>query len=558
MPRWLDAERVTFKYGLGDELITILRTLHTLGLDGTDPVTVKGVEVSPRDVVAAVLPDPATIGPRMKGKTCAGVFVTGTGKDGQPRSTYLYHVSDNEETMARVRRPVRRVADRGQPRRRARAARDRRLERQRGARAGGLRRGALPRPARSAQAARATARPGAWRTAEPSAGPAATRGGSMRGWTRTWWAVPPSSSRPRPGWCTSARRSSGSRRQPRESCSSQGPGSVETSRATTRGAGSSTDYLEAWTVVGLLLSRSPVALLARQPLALLAAPLALVTGLLPLGGARHLRRPARHGRPRRSGLEEHASACPAGRGLGRCPGGGARWSPAARVAPRQRSRREARPTWPARSWCRCSSSSRSCSPAWPSSRSRPPAGPSLRGSRLCVVGPGLRCPWQGRQLALIGGVVIERLPDLVRTEADGRVRTVTVAIAQFTNGQSPEPQSVDLWRSSPSWARSLWRWPLWPPCSCAPLTPWWWVRGCFALALLPVGPVVRPVLALAGFAILGGVALRRRGTPSADPRDRLFLPFSRGLRLDRRRLEPRATAARSPSRPPGSARHGRD
>jgi saccharopine dehydrogenase-like NADP-dependent oxidoreductase len=100
MPRWLDAGRVTFKYGLGDELITILRTLHTLGLDSTDPVRVKGVEVSPRDVVAAVLPDPATIGPRMKGKTCAGVFVTGTGKDGQPRSTYLFHVSDNEETMA--------------------------------------------------------------------------------------------------------------------------------------------------------------------------------------------------------------------------------------------------------------------------------------------------------------------------------------------------------------------------------------------------------------------------------------------------------------------------
>ncbi len=99
MPRWVDAERVTFKYGLGEELITILRTLRTLGLDRTDPVRVKGVEVSPRDVVAAVLPDPATIGPQMKGKTCAGLMVTGTGKDGQPRSTYLYHVVDNEETM---------------------------------------------------------------------------------------------------------------------------------------------------------------------------------------------------------------------------------------------------------------------------------------------------------------------------------------------------------------------------------------------------------------------------------------------------------------------------
>ena len=99
MPRWVDAERVTFKYGLGEELITILRTLHTLGLDGTEPVSVKGVQVSPRDVVAAVLPDPATIGPRMKGKTCAGLWVTGTGKDGKPRRTYLYHVSDNEDTM---------------------------------------------------------------------------------------------------------------------------------------------------------------------------------------------------------------------------------------------------------------------------------------------------------------------------------------------------------------------------------------------------------------------------------------------------------------------------
>ena len=99
MPRWVDCKRATFKYGLGDEFINVLKVLHTLGLDRTDKVRVKGVEVSPRDVVAAVLPDPATVGPRMKGKTCAGLWVTGTGKDGQPRSTYLYHVVDNEWTM---------------------------------------------------------------------------------------------------------------------------------------------------------------------------------------------------------------------------------------------------------------------------------------------------------------------------------------------------------------------------------------------------------------------------------------------------------------------------
>jgi saccharopine dehydrogenase-like NADP-dependent oxidoreductase len=104
MPRWLDAKRVTFKYGLGDEFIGVLKTLNKLGLDKTEPLRVRSangpVEVSPRDVVAAGLPDPATIGPRMTGKTCAGVWVTGTGVDGSPREVYLYHVADNEWTMA--------------------------------------------------------------------------------------------------------------------------------------------------------------------------------------------------------------------------------------------------------------------------------------------------------------------------------------------------------------------------------------------------------------------------------------------------------------------------
>ncbi len=99
IPRWVQCERVTFKYGLGQEFIDVLETLHKLGLDRTDPVRVRGTEVSPRDVVAAVLPDPATLGERMTGRTCAGTWVTGNGKDGQPRSTYLYHVVDNETTM---------------------------------------------------------------------------------------------------------------------------------------------------------------------------------------------------------------------------------------------------------------------------------------------------------------------------------------------------------------------------------------------------------------------------------------------------------------------------
>jgi saccharopine dehydrogenase (NAD+, L-lysine-forming) len=99
MPRWVDCNRVTFKYGLGEEFIDVLKTLHKLGLDSTEPVSVRGVDVAPRDLVAAALPDPATLGDRMTGRTCAGTYVTGTGKDGKPRRTYLYHVVDNEASM---------------------------------------------------------------------------------------------------------------------------------------------------------------------------------------------------------------------------------------------------------------------------------------------------------------------------------------------------------------------------------------------------------------------------------------------------------------------------
>jgi saccharopine dehydrogenase (NAD+, L-lysine-forming) len=99
IPRWVSCQRVTFKYGLGREFIEVLRTLHKLGLDSTEPVSVRGQQVSPRDVVAAALPDPATLGERMTGRTCAGTWVTGTGVDGGERSTYLYHVVDNETTM---------------------------------------------------------------------------------------------------------------------------------------------------------------------------------------------------------------------------------------------------------------------------------------------------------------------------------------------------------------------------------------------------------------------------------------------------------------------------
>src|SRR3954465_14979386 len=100
MPRWVDARRVTFKYGLGTEFIDVLKALHKTGLDATTPIRVGDVEVSPRDVVAAALPDPAGLGELMSGRTCAGLWVSGTGPDGAPRQVYLYHVVDNAWSMS--------------------------------------------------------------------------------------------------------------------------------------------------------------------------------------------------------------------------------------------------------------------------------------------------------------------------------------------------------------------------------------------------------------------------------------------------------------------------
>jgi saccharopine dehydrogenase-like NADP-dependent oxidoreductase len=98
VPRWIKCKRVTFKYGLGDEFTGILKTIKMLGLDNKEKIRVKGVEVAPRDVVAACLPDPARLGDKMTGKTCAGTWVTGT-KDGKPRQVYIYQVADNDVTM---------------------------------------------------------------------------------------------------------------------------------------------------------------------------------------------------------------------------------------------------------------------------------------------------------------------------------------------------------------------------------------------------------------------------------------------------------------------------
>ena len=98
IPRWINCRKVTFKYGLGDKFINVIKVIKMLGLHNKEQVNVKGVLVSPIEVVAACLPDPAKLGELMEGKTCVGAWVKGI-KEGRNREVFLYQVTDNQESM---------------------------------------------------------------------------------------------------------------------------------------------------------------------------------------------------------------------------------------------------------------------------------------------------------------------------------------------------------------------------------------------------------------------------------------------------------------------------
>ncbi|MGH2429834.1 MAG: saccharopine dehydrogenase family protein [Candidatus Limnocylindria bacterium] len=98
VPRWIrDARRVSFKYALGSDFIDKLRTIHALGMDRTDRVSVKGVEVAPRDVLAAITPDPITLGDKFTGRAVVGTWVIGI-KEGRAREIFSYQMADAAET----------------------------------------------------------------------------------------------------------------------------------------------------------------------------------------------------------------------------------------------------------------------------------------------------------------------------------------------------------------------------------------------------------------------------------------------------------------------------
>lgn len=102
IPRFINKglKKVTYKISLGREFIEVLRTIRKLGLDNPEKINVKGVMVSPRDVVEACVPNPSELGHLMHGKMSVGIWVKGK-KDGKQKEIYIYQCSDNQDCMKR-------------------------------------------------------------------------------------------------------------------------------------------------------------------------------------------------------------------------------------------------------------------------------------------------------------------------------------------------------------------------------------------------------------------------------------------------------------------------
>ena len=102
LSRNLDVPHVRFWMGFGERYITVFTVLNNLGLLSEQPVTTaEGQQVVPLKVVKAVLPDPSSLAPEYKGKTCIGDLVKGV-KDGKAREVFIYNIADHEEAYREV------------------------------------------------------------------------------------------------------------------------------------------------------------------------------------------------------------------------------------------------------------------------------------------------------------------------------------------------------------------------------------------------------------------------------------------------------------------------
>jgi saccharopine dehydrogenase (NAD+, L-lysine-forming) len=94
-------QRIRFWMTFSESYLTHLRVLENIGMTGIEPIDFKGEKVIPLEFLTAILPDPGSLGPRTKGKTCIGCLITGT-KDGEYVEKYIYNVCDHEACYKEV------------------------------------------------------------------------------------------------------------------------------------------------------------------------------------------------------------------------------------------------------------------------------------------------------------------------------------------------------------------------------------------------------------------------------------------------------------------------
>lgn len=96
-----EIKRIRFYMTFGDSYIMHMNCLENVGMLGTTPINYNGVEITPIQFLKALLPDPASLGPRTHGNTNIGCIFTGK-KDGKDKKYYIYNVCSHEESYKEV------------------------------------------------------------------------------------------------------------------------------------------------------------------------------------------------------------------------------------------------------------------------------------------------------------------------------------------------------------------------------------------------------------------------------------------------------------------------
>ena len=94
-------KRAQFWMSFGDSYLKHLEVLQNIGMTGIDPIEFNGQKIVPIQFLKELLPDPSTLGPRTKGKTCIGCVVRGI-KEGVEKTVYLYNVKDHQDCYQEV------------------------------------------------------------------------------------------------------------------------------------------------------------------------------------------------------------------------------------------------------------------------------------------------------------------------------------------------------------------------------------------------------------------------------------------------------------------------